>query len=526
MGKGYLREALLITAGALVLCVLLWLLVNLLVKDRNRSAIIVSAFFLLFLSFGHALSAANAVLERTGLIDKAWFLVRGNAADLAWVILWVVLFATITFYVARRLKNVRMATDLLNIMALACLVLLGVNFLAADGFRAHVRPHFDALTQNLLELGAESDTEMDTGAVHRVFFPIVSHDPANFEHVWLEMSYPEASAPGASPDIYYIVLDMYARSNVLRSRFSYDNSEFLSFLEGEGFYVAHESTSNYPYTTHSLASSLNYMYINDIAEQMEQIQGHGLSASMIANSRLSDYLKSQGYRTVAFSTGYWFTELSDSDFYWEPTQAWWYPSEFQTGLIELTPFSRISGVRGTQDDVDRQRVLYTLDHIADATGIDSPTLVFAHINAPHDPFVFGSDGRPVASQPGYTYDEYVEAYREQVAFVTVRAQQMIEEILSKSPEPPVIVLQSDHGATYGPYGENLAERMSILNAYYFPDQGYEDLYQTISPVNTFRVVLNRFLGTDYDLLDDRNYYSRPETPYDFVDVTEEVSPGH
>ena len=36
--------------------------------------------------------------------------------------------------------------------------------------------------------------------------------------------------------------------------------------------------------------------------------------------------------------------------------------------------------------------------------------------------------------------------------------------------------------------------MSILNAYYFPGGRYEGLYEAISPVNSFRVVLNTFFG--------------------------------
>jgi hypothetical protein len=229
---------------------------------------------------------------------------------------------------------------------------------------------------------------------------------------------------------------------------------------------------------------------------------------------------------VAFETGYWFTELKDSDIYLEPAQLRWKPSEFQAGLIQLTPLSRIAGVHATKDYVARKRVLFTMDHLADAAEIDGPTLVFAHINAPHSPWVFGSEGQPVASRTGYTYEEYVEAYRGQVMFITQKAQEAIEEILSSSPEPPIIILQGDHGTCYVSCDDDPSERVSILNAYYFPDQDYEDLYQTITPVNTFRVVLDKFFGANYDLLTDRTYYYyRPATPYDFVDVTDQVTPG-
>jgi len=532
MGKGYLGEAVLITVGAVVLCLLLWMLVNLLVRDLQRSAIIVSVFFLLFLSFGHALSIAIMGLERTGLIDRWWFLVRGSTADLIWALLWVMLFVAVSIYVAKRLRSTRMATDMLNVVALALAAMLLFSFAAGGGFSTFVKPYFDELSQNAdetdesLYLETELQEESSTSSPIAIDAPTDPNNVPTYGHVWLETLPSRGTVMAASPDVYYIVLDMYARSDLLWRVFQYDNSEFLSFLEEKGFYVARESTSNYTVTTHSLASSLNYMYLNDLAKRVGPIRRYSLSAAMIADSRLFRRLKNQGYKTVAFATGYWFTELTDSDIYLEPTQLRWSPSEFQVGLLDLTPLSRMAVIHSTEDDIARRRTLYVFDHLADATEIGEPTLVFAHINAPHDPWVFRSDGRPVASQSGYTYDEYVEAYREQVMFVTRQAQQMIAEILSNSPQPPIIILQGDHGACYGPYEENLADRMSILNAYYFPDQDYQDLYQTITPVNTFRIVLNQFFDTDYDLLEDSNYYSSPKTPYSFADVTDQVSPGH
>ena len=54
--------------------------------------------------------------------------------------------------------------------------------------------------------------------------------------------------PDELPDIYYIILDGYPRADILKSTFELDNSEFISWLEREGFYVAACSQSNYSYT--------------------------------------------------------------------------------------------------------------------------------------------------------------------------------------------------------------------------------------------------------------------------------------
>jgi hypothetical protein len=301
MGKGYLGEALLITAGGLGLCLVLWLLVYLLVKDVDRSAILVSVFFLLFLSFGHMLSAATAILDRVSLLDRWWVVIYGSAADLGWLLLWGLLFVIVTFCILSRLKNVRLVTDLLNTVAVALVVMLAVSFFAAGGFGSFVQPYVVGLIQNARETAKPSDPDMALEAEPSapssaaIDAPTDPNNVPTYGYAWLETLPPGGSATSAAPDIYYIVLDMYVRSDFLSSVFGYDNSEFLSFLEDRGFYVARQSRSNYHVTVHSLASSLNYMYLNDLATQVGPIRRYSLSAAMIGDSRLFHYLETQGY---------------------------------------------------------------------------------------------------------------------------------------------------------------------------------------------------------------------------------------
>jgi hypothetical protein len=63
------------------------------------------------------------------------------------------------------------------------------------------------------------------------------------------------------PDIYYIILDGYGRSDVLK-KYGYDNSDFLNSLRDLGFYVADCAQSNYAQTKLSLTSSLNFNYVD------------------------------------------------------------------------------------------------------------------------------------------------------------------------------------------------------------------------------------------------------------------------
>jgi hypothetical protein len=86
------------------------------------------------------------------------------------------------------------------------------------------------------------------------------------------------------------------------------------------------------------------------------------------------------------------------------------------------------------------------------------------------------------------------------------------------------VIQGDHGPGSRldwevPERSDLRERMGILNAYYAP-LAERALYPSITPVNSFRVVLNQYFGFDLPLLPDRSYLSSWRAPYRFVEYRE------
>jgi hypothetical protein len=59
------------------------------------------------------------------------------------------------------------------------------------------------------------------------------------------------------------------------------------------------------------------------------------------------------------------------------------------------------------------------------------------------------------------------------------------------------------------------DRMAILNAYFLPGDGERQLYSAITPVNSFRVIFNRYFGGQFDLLKDSSYFSYYQRPFEF-----------
>ena len=121
----------------------------------------------------------------------------------------------------------------------------------------------------------------------------------------------------------------------------------------------------------------------------------------------------------------------------------------------------------------------------------------------------------------------IKAYTNQATYINSLTLKMVKKILAESDTPPIIIIQGDHGP--GAYldwtskaNSNMKDRFSILNAYYLGGQKSDILYPSISPVNTFRVVLNEFFGTHLEILPDKSYFSLWLTQFRFDDVTNEV----
>jgi hypothetical protein len=353
---------------------------------------------------------------------------------------------------------------------------------------------------------------------------------------WVPAPLALGAKPEPLPDIYYIILDGYGRSDVLREMFDMDNSAFLDELQEKGFYVAHRSTANYCQTPLSLSSSLNLDTLDHLIQRPDKDVTR--LRDLIGNNNLIATLQPLGYKFVSFATSFEPTEVLGADAYLSPRVHF---TEFHRHLIDQTC---LWALLPDADGVDlftqtRERLLFTLDRLPSVAADPQPTMTFAHLLCPHPPFLFGPDGEDVSHRDdryyqndgtryqGFAFEKwvYVRAYREQAIYVTRRIKEIIGRILANSPRPPIIVLQSDHGpgSRLDPESSkktDLRERMSILNAYYFPDRKYQGLYPEITPVNSFRVILNTFFGARLDLVPDRNYFSTWSEPFRFEDVTE------
>ena len=122
------------------------------------------------------------------------------------------------------------------------------------------------------------------------------------------------------PDIYLIILDKYARDDVLAEQFDYDNSAFLAELEARGFYIARCSQSNYSYTGVAMSSELNLDYLQEMRPDYfvpENSADRTLLSQMVRHSVVRESLEQLGYITVDISS-HEPIQIKDADVFIDP----------------------------------------------------------------------------------------------------------------------------------------------------------------------------------------------------------------
>ena len=450
-------------------------------REARRAALAASLLVALFFTYGHVQQAV------AGVLPSHWPLVAG----------WGLLGAGAIALLARGGAWIGSATGFLNVASA-----LAVSFSAAVIVGHLVRPF----------------PPLETGGL-------------------------TAGAPGERPpDIYYLVPDRYAGAEALRRYYGYDNAAFLDALAARGFYVAADSHANYPRTGPSLLSAMSMEYLDAAALRVEQSGGGDESP---INRRLAGPLPVQRLLKEA---GYRYIHLGNV---WEPTRtnvdadvviAHEAGSEFGALLGRTTLLAAVlpapQDPENPWDDLAvRRQSLAALDRLAETGDAPSPRFVFAHLLLPHPPYVFNADGSLPTEEERRRRGE-TASYIEQLEYTNARLLELIDRLL-EAPDPPVIIIQADEGPWPDRFRESgagfdwrqatddeLEEKFSILSAFHLPGADPEEagLHRSITPVNTFRVVLNAYFGTDLALHPDRVYAHTSYRRFlDLFEITDRLS---
>jgi hypothetical protein len=329
------------------------------------------------------------------------------------------------------------------------------------------------------------------------------------------------------PDIYFIILDSYARADILKDVIGYDNSAFLQSLRERGFYIPECAYSNYPTTEHVVESVLNYEYPASL-----KIYSNNKGAvspeytRMVTQSKARAYFKQFGYQFVtgrAFSSS---LDIQNSDVYLNYLEAqgkkdildqntflYLYLNttvyRILSELYQNDPeqFAKLSNIIPVKTNADLEEASFwynqnnfVFDSMEQIAKKDGHYLVYAHIYSPHYPYVYTPIGDFRYVEPQNEQEEK-RLYADAVTYLNQRILELVDNLL-KSEVQPVIIIQGDHSI------HGLTKQLNkhkILSAYYLPGKLITEPYATITPVNNFRLIIRNYFDPSMELLPDTLY---------------------
>ncbi len=489
-----------------LLAVVLWLLLFRILKDIQKSGLIVSFLLFMTFSYGHFYSSIPEMIQS---LNFHLIGIRIGPFKAILVLYLILTFIWLYFILRTQINHQKLVQLVAGIAFLLVIVPI-------------IKVSYYQLTKYLVL------TRIARG-------------------VAIDLTSSSSGSSKVLRDIYYIILDRYPNDQTLKDVYDYDNSEFSNFLTSKGFFVARNSFANYLKTGHSLASSLNMEYINYLSASMRRKpKDWSPIYRLIKNNNVLRLVKRKGYKSILFGSS------------WQPTRnnknydininytRMLLNNEFQEMYLSTTIFSPILGklIKYDKRVMQWERVLYKLEKLSNIPDMDEPTFVFAHFLLPHPPFIFDREGNFIHQSITNSNPDVQKVHQrwlDQVIFTNKALTDLINKLLSKSAVAPIIILQGDEGPF--PYRyiidefhfnwksqatlEELSQKFGILNAYYLPNIGDKNLYDSISPVNSFRIIFNKYFGFSFDLLPDKVYiFEDGNHIYKFYDITDKLVNYH
>ena len=325
------------------------------------------------------------------------------------------------------------------------------------------------------------------------------------------------------PNVYFMILDAYARADTLKEALGFDNQPFIDELRGLGFFVPRRSVSNYPATNASVGSILSLDYpaaahgLDGVASAFRRV--------LLGHNVVVEKLKAEGYRYIVAPSGIW-TKIScggTEDLCIEKTRA----MEMERALVSLTPLQLLSEkgafrslFRSTAEDyLEPDDLLRPLgDPLAHAP---SPFFAMIHFGGVHDQ-IYESDCRK--GEPGSVtlFDRNTaERYTDSVHCTNEQLVPLLKAIIARDPDA-VILITGDHGPSIGldrhlqppirpwTWGihspEDYRNQYSTMTGIRLPASCGDMLSDDTYAVNDFRIVFACLSDTRPKLLANQAWY--------------------
>lgn len=321
------------------------------------------------------------------------------------------------------------------------------------------------------------------------------------------------------PDIYYIVPDCYPSSSYQMEMLNTSNTFFDSELIKRGFNVLPNSRSNYNRTAFSMLGTFGMEYISWLHDKKAPgAAEYNRAISYVKFSPLFEFFQKNGYSLINLSIFDLAANpsLHKEKFLSATTSEMIFSFTFWNYFSKDILYSWVINKKETKKN--SQRLHYNplkkyakqiVDSLVVGTmkSFKQHQFVYAHLSFPHFPYFYDSSGRSYSDESLYT-DSLITDRKKFAGYIKYSNQQLLQivsSILKRTNGDAIILIQSDHGLSdLDVTRKNDAFRN--YSAFYFPDKDYSKIYDSMSNVNTFRILLNKYFGQQFPLLKDSSVY--------------------
>lgn len=321
-------------------------------------------------------------------------------------------------------------------------------------------------------------------------------------------------AGGSLPDIYYIIPDGFANGRVRREYWRNSDSQFDESLRAKGFYTVKHAASNYDRTCLSVSSSLNMQYLNNLNDHLgENNDFQSVYERSVQHSCVVYLLKKLGYKFINISSSSGATDwMPDADLNLGGTLF----NNYTIAFLQLTPLYAVEKHVHFLRNAYVRALLSPSRLLPQVVKMKGPKFVLLHTLISHPPYVLDADGNRLPLDPTLQNQSGTPVqYLSQLQFAEKLLSGWVDTILAADAPKPVIIVQSDHGPQFPLLpADYYNERMHILNSFFLPDATDLDLavLASITPVNSFRFVFNKYYRANLPLLPNQSFCNRTAGP--------------
>jgi hypothetical protein len=328
------------------------------------------------------------------------------------------------------------------------------------------------------------------------------------------------------PNVYFLVFDSYPGTSFLREYMNYDNTPFDQKLQDKGFYIVKSPKSNYNRTAFSIASTLNFSYLENIKTNdyisPKRYAEANLTVKEAIVPQFFEHLNYSVYNLSVFDIGR-STPIHRETYLTMPQKNILLYNTLPQRLKNDLLWNLLAGKHAipfvqkifAQNEVELKKE-HEQKNVFNRKALDSllkitsqktrfPKFVYAHFYLPHPPFFYDENGKENDIKYVMTKSslENRDLFLSYLKYTNKIIEELLDIINRTSSNKSVIIVQSDHGFRDFAGSERCPECFfKNYSAIYFPDKDYSTLYDSLSNINTFPILFNKYFNSKIPLQKD------------------------